>query len=172
MPSIRYHVAARDAPSAIAARKLGLTLAEFDAKLPELLRRGFPAADPTTRMFDLTAIDRWQDARHPRLLGGEAVAETTTAKDARLVVPERMREQAERAVAELKAAPMTKRERDALVYCYRANRAFVNVDQFWGRSIGWLSVRGLVETKHEGHKRFARVTPSGEAEWHRISSTI
>jgi hypothetical protein len=69
MPSIRYHVTPRDAPPAIAARALGLTLEAFIEKLPELLRRKFPPADPTTGKYDLRAIDRWQDARHPRLLG-------------------------------------------------------------------------------------------------------
>jgi hypothetical protein len=50
-------------PAEKAARRLHLTLAEFDAKLPELLARGFPRPDPTTGMFDLKAIEAWQDAR-------------------------------------------------------------------------------------------------------------
>jgi hypothetical protein len=47
--------------------RLHLTQAEFEAKLPELLARGFPAADPTTGMFDLEAIDVWRRSRFPRL---------------------------------------------------------------------------------------------------------
>src|SRR5262249_49544723 len=47
-----------------AARRLHLTLAEFGAKLPELLARGFPGPDQTTGMYDLDAIDQWRAARH------------------------------------------------------------------------------------------------------------
>jgi len=41
-----------------------LSLDEFRAMLPELLKRGFPPADPTTGMFYLPAIDKWMEARH------------------------------------------------------------------------------------------------------------
>jgi hypothetical protein len=61
--SIRFPVDPRDVPPEKAARRLHLTLAEFDSKLPELLARGFPRPDPTTGMYDLVAIDAWQDAR-------------------------------------------------------------------------------------------------------------
>jgi hypothetical protein len=50
-------------PADKAARRLHLTLAEFQAKLSELLARGFPQPDPTTGMFDLAAIDQWMTAR-------------------------------------------------------------------------------------------------------------
>jgi hypothetical protein len=73
MPSIRYRVAPRDAPPAIAARALGLTLDQFSEKLPELLARGFPSIDKTTGKYDLKAIDRWQDARNPQLFGKDSV---------------------------------------------------------------------------------------------------
>jgi hypothetical protein len=72
--SIRFPVDPRDVPPEKAARRLHLTLAEFNAKLPELLARGFPAADVTTGMYDLKAIDAWQDAR-----SGLAPALTQTA---------------------------------------------------------------------------------------------
>src|SRR5262249_9045055 len=60
--SIRYRVEPRDVPASKAARRMHLSLEEFRAKLPELLRRGFPPADPTTGMFFLPAIDRWMEA--------------------------------------------------------------------------------------------------------------
>jgi hypothetical protein len=43
--------------------------------------RGFPQADPTTGNFDLAAIDRWCDARHPHLFGGAAAMQARDAKD-------------------------------------------------------------------------------------------
>jgi hypothetical protein len=61
---IRFHVEPRDVPPKKAARRLHLSLEEFRAKLPQLLDRGFPAADPTTGMFFLPAIDKWMEARH------------------------------------------------------------------------------------------------------------
>jgi hypothetical protein len=73
VPSIRYHVAPRDAPPTIAARKLGLTLDQFSEALPELLARGFPQSDRTTGRYDLKAIDAWQDARYPHLFGKDQV---------------------------------------------------------------------------------------------------
>jgi hypothetical protein len=69
MPKIRYHVAPRDAPPAIAARALGLTLDQFSERLPALLARGFPPIDKTTGNYDLKAIDQWQNLRHPQLFG-------------------------------------------------------------------------------------------------------
>src|SRR5450631_2792594 len=62
--SIRFRVDPRDVPAEKAARRLHLTPAEFGAKLPALLIRGFPGPDPTTGMFDLAAIDQWMTARH------------------------------------------------------------------------------------------------------------
>ena len=62
--NIRFRVDPRDVPAEKAARRLHLTSAEFGAKLPELLARGFPARDPTTGMYDLDAIDHWMTARH------------------------------------------------------------------------------------------------------------
>jgi hypothetical protein len=60
---IRFTVEPRDVPPTKAARRLHLTLEEFRAKLPELLKRGFPAPDPTTGNYYLPAIDRWMAAR-------------------------------------------------------------------------------------------------------------
>jgi hypothetical protein len=61
--TIRFKVEPRDIPAAKAARRLHLSLDEFRTKLPELVRRGFPPADPTTGMFYLPAIDQWMAAR-------------------------------------------------------------------------------------------------------------
>lgn len=74
MPKIRYSVRPRDAPPAIAARALGLTLDQFSEALPALLARGFPSHDKTTGMYDLKAIDVWQDGRHGHLFFGDKVS--------------------------------------------------------------------------------------------------
>jgi hypothetical protein len=60
---IRFKVEPRDIPPAKAARRLHLSLDEFRAKLPELISRGFPPADPTTGMFYMPAIDQWMASR-------------------------------------------------------------------------------------------------------------
>lgn len=56
-----------DCPPAAAARRIWLSVQEFEAKLPELLARGFPRADPTTGNYDLDAIDAWRRSRYPQL---------------------------------------------------------------------------------------------------------
>ena len=84
---MRFKVEPRDVPPEISARRLGMTLAQFQAKLPNLLARGFPPPDPDTGNFDLLAVDRWCDARHPHLFGTGAV---TQARDARDVVQDRI----------------------------------------------------------------------------------
>jgi hypothetical protein len=61
---IRYRVDPGDVPSEKAARRLGLTLDQFNKVLPNLLARGFPPADPDTSMYDLEAIDLWRRRRH------------------------------------------------------------------------------------------------------------
>jgi hypothetical protein len=78
---MRFHVASRDVPPQHAARRLGMTLDRFEAILPSLIERGFPRADPDTGNYDLAAIERWCDARHPHLFaatigaqGGSTVA--------------------------------------------------------------------------------------------------
>ena len=83
---MRFRIEPRDVPLQAAARRLGKTRAELEAVLPDLLARGFPQADPTTGNFDLAAIDRWCDARHPHLFGGGAMQ----ARDARDVVQNRL----------------------------------------------------------------------------------
>jgi hypothetical protein len=64
-PALYQHplpVDPRDVPAEKAARRLHPMPADFQAKLPELMVRGFPRPDPTTGMFDLTAIDEWMTA--------------------------------------------------------------------------------------------------------------
>jgi hypothetical protein len=73
MSRIRYSVKPRDAPPAIAARALGLTLDQFSEMLSALLARGFPPHDKTTGNYDLKAIDLWQDGRHGHLFFGDKV---------------------------------------------------------------------------------------------------
>jgi hypothetical protein len=84
---MRFRIEPRDVPPEVAARRLGKTFAEFNAALPDLLARGFPQADPTTGNFDLAAIDRWCDARHPHLFCGGAPMQ---ARDAKHVVQDRL----------------------------------------------------------------------------------
>src|SRR2546428_620442 len=68
---IRYRVDPADVPPEKAARRLHLTLSQFEQVLQELLERGFPPADPTTGMFDLDAIDQWRRRRHRGLVDVE-----------------------------------------------------------------------------------------------------
>jgi hypothetical protein len=84
---MRFHIEPRDVPLEVAARRLGKTRADLEMMLPDLLARGFPHADPTTGNFDLSAIDRWCDARHPHLFGAGAAPQ---ARDARDVVQDRL----------------------------------------------------------------------------------
>jgi hypothetical protein len=84
---MKYRVEPRDAPPEYAARLLGLTLAQFNEKLPRLIDRNFPPADIDTGNYDLEAIRAWQDRRHPRLFGLPA----PRALDASTVVQERLR---------------------------------------------------------------------------------
>jgi hypothetical protein len=79
--ALRIRTDPRDVPPQQAARRLGMTPDQFDAKLSNLIARGFPHPDPDTGNFDLAAIERWCDARHPHLFavaigaqGGSTVA--------------------------------------------------------------------------------------------------
>jgi len=81
---MRFRVDPRDVPAEYAARRLGMSEAEFTAALPTLFARGFPQADPDTGNYDMHAIDRWCDARHSHLFGGvdmQARDAATVAKD-------------------------------------------------------------------------------------------
>ena len=82
---MRFCVDPRDVPADKAARRLGMSLAQFNAALSNLIARGFPAADPDTGNYDVIAIDRWCDARNAHLFGGgpemQARDAGTVAKD-------------------------------------------------------------------------------------------
>jgi hypothetical protein len=69
-----------DVPPAKAASRMGLDVRGFEALLPELRRRGFPAADPTTGCYSIEAIDRWRRRRHPDLF--PEISETGPVSDA------------------------------------------------------------------------------------------
>lgn len=60
----RFSVQPGDVPAQAAARRMGMSLNEFVAVLPNLVARGFPKPDPDTHNFDLDAIDAWRRARH------------------------------------------------------------------------------------------------------------
>jgi hypothetical protein len=66
---------------------MGLNPSAFRAALPSLTARGFPQPDPDTGNFDLLAVDKWCDARHPHLFGGSAFMQ---ARDAKAVAKERI----------------------------------------------------------------------------------
>jgi hypothetical protein len=85
--TMRFRIEPRDIPAEMAARRLGMRLDVFEEKLPNLIARGFPQPDPDSGLFDVVAIDRWCDARHPHLFGGGAVMQ---ARDARSVAPGRI----------------------------------------------------------------------------------
>ncbi|CAN7706427.1 hypothetical protein [Mesorhizobium sp. LjNodule214] len=61
--NIRFSVEPRLVPPTKAARRLHLTLSEFDAKREALYRSGFPAPCDITGNYDLHAIEAWQDNR-------------------------------------------------------------------------------------------------------------
>jgi hypothetical protein len=61
-----------------AARRLGLTLTQFEEIQPRLYARGFPRPYVDTGHFDLDAIDSWRKTRNPHLFGLTAVQ---TARD-------------------------------------------------------------------------------------------
>jgi hypothetical protein len=83
---MKFRVMPRDVSPEAAARRLGLTLAEFNDRYENLVARGFPKPDPDTGNFDLDAIDRWCDARHPHLFGGSGMQ----ARDASTVARDRI----------------------------------------------------------------------------------
>jgi hypothetical protein len=80
----RFHVDPGDVPAPVAARRMGMTEAAFSSALPDLMRRGFPAPDPTTANFDLQAIDSWRRQRHAELFLDASAARPGSVARARL----------------------------------------------------------------------------------------
>lgn len=72
---IRFAVEPRLVPPTKAARRLHLTLAEFNLKREALYRAGFPQACSVTGHYDLVAIDAWLD-RRSGVAGAEEPEET------------------------------------------------------------------------------------------------
>jgi hypothetical protein len=77
---IRYRVDPADVPPEKAARRLHLTLARFNEILPNLVKRGFPTADPDTGMFDPEAIDLWRRSRHGLASQGQTAQPSPPAR--------------------------------------------------------------------------------------------
>jgi hypothetical protein len=77
-----------DVPKAVVARRLGLTVKDFDSCRLELEKRGFPEPDQTTGRYCIEAVDRWRLRRHSRLF--PELTSAVHAVDARAVVEERL----------------------------------------------------------------------------------
>ena len=78
---MRFHIEPRDIPPEMAARRLGLSLEQFEEKLPALLQRGFPAPDETTGRFCIEAIDQWRLRRFPQLFPVPAIEGPKTDRE-------------------------------------------------------------------------------------------
>lgn len=61
--ALRFPVDPRMVPVEKVSRRLGVSVAEFMAKQPELEREGFPRADAVLGTYCLEAVDRWIDRR-------------------------------------------------------------------------------------------------------------
>lgn len=66
---MRFHVKPRCVPPAVAARRLGISEHEFKSRLQAFESAGFPLADPVSGNYDIEAIDRYIEARNPKLFG-------------------------------------------------------------------------------------------------------
>lgn len=84
--TLRFHVEPGDVPPAVAARRMGLSEAQFRDSLPLLLERKFPPPDPTTGNFDLNAIDKWRQLRYPQLF----LTGPEETRDSRAILKERL----------------------------------------------------------------------------------
>ena len=78
-----------DVAPAVVAELLGLSLAEFNARLETLRARKFPEPDPTTGLYCIEAVERWRLLRHPQLFPELTAA--PTAAHAGAVFDERLR---------------------------------------------------------------------------------
>ena len=73
----------RDVPKDRAARRLGLSVADFEAVEGRLYARGFPRPDPDTGLFDLKAVENWMDRR-------SGLATSSAPRDAVIVARSRL----------------------------------------------------------------------------------
>jgi hypothetical protein len=83
-PTLRYRVDPGDVPPEKVARRLHLTLVQFDERKARLFARGFPPPDPDTGMYDLEAVDRWRRLRNralfPELTGASVPTEAAPVR--------------------------------------------------------------------------------------------
>jgi hypothetical protein len=77
-----------DVPTAVVARFLGLTVADFELCRAELEKRGFPEPDMTTGRYAIEAVTRWRLRRYPNLF--PELTMSPTATHAEVVFRERM----------------------------------------------------------------------------------
>ena len=61
--TIRFPIDPRLVPPIKVARRLGVTLATFVERLPDLQEAGFPRPDPLLGNYCLEAVDKWIDQR-------------------------------------------------------------------------------------------------------------
>lgn len=80
---MKFGVKPADVPADQAARRIGLTLAQFENVKMRLFDRGFPQPDVDTGNYDLDAIDAWRRARHPHLFTDARPAALTTPRPLR-----------------------------------------------------------------------------------------
>jgi len=77
-----------DVPATKVAALMGFDRVEdFNLALPDLLKRGFPAPDPTTGRWCIEAVDRWRKLRHQALF--PELTQVSAASDARAVLAAR-----------------------------------------------------------------------------------
>jgi hypothetical protein len=79
-----------DVSAALIALRLGLSASDFEARRPELEKRGFPQVDPTTALYAIEAVDRWRLRRYPRLFPELTASHDATHAEA--VFNERMQQ--------------------------------------------------------------------------------
>jgi hypothetical protein len=78
-----------DVPAVVAARRLGMTVYAFEAKLSELVAAGFPPPNRVTGNFPIEAIDAWRLAAFPQLLP-ERLTPSPPPRDVRSIVAEKV----------------------------------------------------------------------------------
>jgi hypothetical protein len=78
-----------DVAPALVAELLGLSLADFKARLETLRARKFPDPDPTTGLYCIEPVERWRLLRHPQLFPELTAA--PTAAHAGAVFDDRIR---------------------------------------------------------------------------------
>lgn len=81
-PGLHFSVDPADIPAEKVARRMHLTIAQFEACKVRLFTRGFPRPDPDTGMYCLEAVDRWRLQRHLALFPELIPPGRTTTGDA------------------------------------------------------------------------------------------